>query len=283
MSSAFLLYRNYRLNSYYEKLKRRVLSLFVPLLLWNILCFIYKLRFDDGFGEIVKNILLSNYCGPLWFVVQLLTMFLISPVFWWMFKNKRVGILVLASSFFLPPLFDAHIVGLLSDKESQILVLCRTVHYLPLYFTGLYLAMHEDAFIQSERYRKKGLLMVSGLVLLATLMPFEHPVLEFLRQFQILALWVIVPNKGFLKKPGWGFQISFFIYASHSMVIGVVMRLLHKFVLDETVAVSITTAFVSRLLFTLISLFFIYLAAWVLIRWFPRIYGILTGGRVPTF
>jgi hypothetical protein len=281
LNSAFLTYRNFSLGQFPEKLKRRIRSLFVPLLLWNILCLVYKMRFDDGFMETVKNILLSNYCGPLWFVVQLLVMFLLSPVFHWILKHKTVGLCMVALAFFLPPFFDLHVVGLISINVGSQLVLSRTVHYLPLFLMGIFLALHFDAFVQQERYRTKFLLIFSALVLVASLLPFEHVVLDFLRQFQILALWVLVPKKWFQKKLPWTFGISFFIYASHAIVIGVIMRLLHHFVLDETMAVSIGTAMVARLFFTLISVTSIYLASWILIRWFPKIYAILTGGRTP--
>lgn len=281
LSSAFLLYRNFRLSQFSEKLKKRVTSLFVPLILWNILCLIYKLRFYDGFWETVRNILLSNYCGPLWFVVQILGLLLLSPAFLLLFKNKTAALVVVILSYFVPQLFDAHIVRLLSQNEAQVLVLSRTVQYLPLFFTGIFLAKHGDAYVQEERYRTKGSLFFAALLLLATLLPFENTVLIFIRQFQILAIWMLVPKTLFEKSPAWGFQISFFVYASHAIFIGILMRLLHRFVLDETVPVSIGTALTSRVLCLTVAISCIYLAAWFLIRWFPECYSTLTGGRVP--
>lgn len=281
MSSAFLLYRNFRLNQFSEKLKKRAIGLFVPLLVWNILCLIYKLRFFDGFWETIQNILLSNYCGPLWFVVQLLGLLLLSPVFLLLFKNKLVALLLVVLSYFMPQLFDLHIVRMLSQDEAQVLVLSRTIHYLPLYFTGIYMAKHGDASVQEERYKTKGTLILAGILLVVTLLPGEQEVLIFLRQFQILAIWTLVPNQAFRKSPSWVFQISFFIYASHAIAIGIIMRFFHRFILDETVPVTIGTAVTARLAFTLISIACIYLVAWILIRWFPSFYAILSGGRVP--
>lgn len=283
LSSSFLLYRNYTWHTFFEKLKRRVPSLFVPLVLWNILCLIYKMRFHDGFWETWSNILLSNYCGPLWFVVQLLAMFLLSPIFWWIFKNKWVGMVVLSFSFFMPQLVDSYIVRMLSLDESQLSVFSRTIQYLPLYFTGAYLALHGDLSVQQERYRTKTMVVLSSLLLVATLLPFENLFLQFIHPFQIFALWVIVPKKAFKLKLPWTHQISFFMYASHSIVIGITMRMLHKFVLNESIPVSIHTVLISRLFFTLLSIGIIYLIAWMLIRWLPKTYAILTGGRVPTY
>jgi len=281
LSSAYLLYRKYSFLHFSEKLKRRFLTLFVPLLLWNILCLIYRLRFEDGFLETLKNIVLSNYDGSLWFVVQILVLFLLSPLFLWMFRNKWVGGALTVILYFLPQLFETFLARHIAENEQQLAVLTRTIYYLPIYFTGTYLAIHFDDFVQEERYRKNFPVVFSILVLVLTLLPSDHPVVQFLMQIQILALWILLPKKIFQKQPHWGFQISFFIYASHAIVNGVIMRFLHKFIIDETVAVSIGTALACRLLFLALSISCIYLAAWILIRWLPKTYGILTGGRVP--
>lgn len=281
LSSAYLLYRTYGLGQFPEKLKRRFWTLFVPLVLWNMLCLVYKLRFGDGFLETLKNIVLSNYDGPLWFVVQILGLFLLSPIFLWVFRNRYVGLGLTLILYFLPSFFDTCLVRHLTDNEQQLAVLSRTVYYLPIYFTGVYIAIHFEAAIQEELYRKRFTVLISSLVLLATLLPFSHPVIQFLMQLQVVALWIVLPKNSFQKSLNWGWQISFFLYASHAIVIGVVMRLLHKFILDETLPVSMGMAFFSRLLFLALSVSCIYLVAWMLIRWFPKIYGLLSGGRVP--
>lgn len=281
LSSAFLLYRSYSIGQFPEKLKRRIMTLFVPLVLWNILCLVYKMRFEDGFLETLGNIVLSNYDGPLWFVVQILGLFLLSPLFLWMFRNKLLGGVMTCLLFFLPLVFDTFIVPHLTDNTQQIALLSRTVYYLPIYFTGAYLAIHFDAFIQSEGYRKPMTWVISALVLLATLLPYNQVIIQFLMPFQVLALWTILSKKSFRNPLSWRFQISFFLYASHAIVVGVVMRFLHKFILDETIPVSIGIAFFSRLLFLVLCISCIYLAACILIRWFPRIYSLLSGGRVP--
>lgn len=281
LSSAFLLFRTYSYRQFPEKLKRRFLTLFIPLVLWNILCLVYKLRFGDGFLETLKNIVLSNYDDPLWFVVQILALFLLSPIFLWVFKNKTVGLVLTVILYFLPQLFDTYLIRHLAENESQTAVLSRTIYYLPVYFTGTYLAIHFDKILQEERYRRSFLMVISSIVLLVTLLPSNHPIILFFNQIQIIALWILLPKKRFKQHRNWGWQISFFIYASHAIIIGVVMRLLHKFILDETLPVSMGVAFFSRLLFLALSVSCIYLATWILIRWFPKIYGLLSGGRVP--
>ncbi len=281
MSSAYLLYRSYKLKQLPEKLKKRFYSLFVPLVLWNILCLVYKLRFGDGILETLKNIVLSNYDGPLWFVVQLLVLLLLSPLLLQLFKNKHIGLVLILISYFLPMMFDSFLVQHITDSAQQMSILSRSVYYLPNYFTGAYLAIHFDESIQLERYRKGWFVLISGLVLALTFVPSSQPFMQFLTLSQALAFWVILPNKRFKKPLNWKYQISFFIYASHIVVIGVVMRLLHRFVLDETLPVSIGTAFFGRLLFLALSVSCIYLAAWILIRWFPKVYRLLAGGRVP--
>lgn len=269
LSSGFLLYRNLSLKNFPEKFKRRVYTLLIPLVLWNLIGLVYKMRFGDGFWDILKNIATSEYDGPLWFVLQLMILFLLSPFFKWIFQKKVLGLFLVGILFFIPLITN----NLWSDWLS------RGISYLPIYLTGVYLALHFDSHVQQERFRTPWLLVVSLFLLMISLIESDHLALQFLKQFQILFIWILLPKKQV--RLNWGHEISFFIYAIHSFVIGIFMRLLHRYLIDETIDVSITYAFLHRLLFTAVSILLIYSAAWALIRWTPKIYNLLTGNRLP--
>lgn len=53
MCSAFLLYYNLTEENVADKLKRRVISLLIPFILWNLIGLIYKWDFNIGVKEIV--------------------------------------------------------------------------------------------------------------------------------------------------------------------------------------------------------------------------------------
>lgn len=269
LSSGFLLYRNLSLKNFPEKLKRRVYTLLIPLVLWNFIGLVYKMRFGDGFWDILKNIATSEYDGPLWFVLQLMILFLLSPFFKWVLQKKVLGLILVGMFFFIPLITN----NLWSNWLS------RGIGYLPIYLTGAYLGLHYDHAVQQERFRNSWLMIVSGLLLMISLIESEHWALQFLMQFQIVFIWILLPKKQV--RLNWGHEISFFIYAIHSFVIGIFMRLMHRYLIDETLEVSMTYAFFYRLLFTAVSIFLIYLAAWALIRWTPKVYNLLTGNRMP--
>lgn len=273
LSSGYLLYRNLSSKNFSEKLNRRIYTLLIPLVLWNVIGLMHLLVFgggtEDGFWVILLKIATSQYDGPLWFVLQLMILFLLSPFLKWCFQKSILGLILLGILFFVPLITNSIWSNWLS----------RSIGYLPIYLTGAYLGLHVDRVIQQEHFRTPWLLVLSLLLLILSLFESDHMALQFLKQFQILFIWILIPKKQV--RLNWCHEIAFFIYAIHCFVIGIFMRLLHRFIIDETIEVSTTYVLLSRLLFTAASILLIYFAAWSLIRWFPKIYNVLTGSRMP--
>lgn len=282
LSSSFLLYRDLSKENYIQKLKKRIRTLLVPLALWNIFGLIYLCRFDDGIFTILKNILLSNYCGPMWFIVQLLVLFILSPVIRFIYKNKKWSFFILLLSYLIPQLIYFNLEIFVQIFGDQLIFLERSVYYLPIYFTGAYLGLSFNDQVIREQYKNKIVYFVALVFFLISFIDLDNPFFFFLKEIQILFLWLIIPKKLFYFKLKWWHQISFFIYAAHFFMNGVVVRIFNKIlVLGDNVSASANLALSFRLFFTICSLSLIVAFAYLMIRKLPTTYKILTGGRAP--
>ena len=63
MCSSFLLYYNLTKWNITAKVRKRVKSLLIPFILWNLIGLVIKWEFDIGIKEITRKIVLSQYCG----------------------------------------------------------------------------------------------------------------------------------------------------------------------------------------------------------------------------
>lgn len=110
--SGYLFYiglRDWNYGQYAKKLKKRIFSLLIPYLLWNIIaCAIYIfsrciLRNEFTLCDInIFEILWADSSGwpkdvPMWFVRDLMVVCILSPIVYWWVKNLRLlGILIIA-------------------------------------------------------------------------------------------------------------------------------------------------------------------------------------------
>ena len=97
--SGYLFYQGYRnsMLEYENKLKRRIKSLLIPYILWNIIAFIIYTfvthdmqmsQFFESFWFVVGKNGHSPADGPLWFVRTLIFLSVISPIMYLINKNK---------------------------------------------------------------------------------------------------------------------------------------------------------------------------------------------------
>ena len=86
ITSGFLMYYNMSLENMYNKVKRRIRTLLLPLLIWNVIgIFFYNAynilsgsTIDSGITILFK-VLFSNYCGVMWYVEALILFLIFIP------------------------------------------------------------------------------------------------------------------------------------------------------------------------------------------------------------
>ena len=105
--SGYLFFRNFRLNDSKKKLLRRIKTLLIPYLIWNLLyvCFMIvmhklglmsDLNIDvDALG--ITKAVINAECSPLWFIKYLLLFSCIAPIAYFVLRYRIAGGLLLMS------------------------------------------------------------------------------------------------------------------------------------------------------------------------------------------
>ena len=140
-SSAYFHFRNYDVSTYWKSLKKRVPSLLVPYVLWNLIEFVIcGLRgyINVSFTQLLKGMVFvyipfielthEPLIGALWFVVRLLTFEITAPIIFYAIKNKKVFMLLICTLF-------ASIFLLEINYYSYL-------YWLPVYMIGAFLGYH---------------------------------------------------------------------------------------------------------------------------------------------
>lgn len=126
---------NLSTDVYFKKVSKRVKTLLVPFLIWNVIAILWKLKcflpvlsdfyspyeliitpsrlfntfFYNGYtnGIFVNNSMINEVSsyhpidGPLWFIRELMVMALCSPLFWILLKHRKIGLVFIISIGFL--------------------------------------------------------------------------------------------------------------------------------------------------------------------------------------
>lgn len=102
--SGFLFFVNtdiFTLGSYLKKLQRRVKSLLIPYILWNILGAAYLYATQRILCDSFSSLFLAPANFPLWFLRDLIGIVLISPLCYWLIRYLKVIGLVLMTILFV--------------------------------------------------------------------------------------------------------------------------------------------------------------------------------------
>ena len=272
-----------------KKIKKRLLTLGIPFIVWNILYLGYKLIYSilRGKGidispmDLLKGFTLEPFDGPFWYVFALLLLMAFSPLLLKLRKRPKIFLAMLLGVF-----FGCCAASQLFNSEKLIFSwLLRMANYLPLYLLGAYLGACKSDMISDGKYINKWIsacAAVLSAVIIVYLVAFDFNIMLLswiLRVILPISLWLSVPDNVFENaKIGFPLKISFFIYAMHSLLIGILNTLFVKVVGYNSISPLPTTACHLGLLFVLylICFSFAYIAKKILPS---KLYFALSGGR----
>lgn len=287
--SAFLLYRDLSKENLISKLKKRVRTLLVPWLLWNVIGMISYHDFDKGIVYLLSNFFTSRFCEQLWFVEALLVLLLFSPLFMRLLKIKvarEISLICLfVMGYFGFPFVQE--MNIFPSERFQLEIL-RALRHVPIYCLGAYLGLNFSEIIISEEYnqkhRKVALLGAVAILLLPYIVHMAS-VSYVLGMLKSVALWIILDKKYFAVEPKWWMQISFYTYAIHNFVLhweGKIVKISGIFAEEfASGTVSIAFALGWRLALSMGAFLLIVISAKILISYVPKFYEMLSGGRLP--
>lgn len=285
-------------------IKKRIKSLLVPYILWNIIhvltislvkmlenihagrpMLLYTGLYEPllSFGNLVRIFGLDlgkpPIEGVLWFVRNLLILFLISPLFMFFMKRRRTAF------FFLLFLLVAE--GIISYfitlNHGKLWAGCR-LESLLFFSLGMYLAFYPVPHAISRAFRL--VLPVFWLTIAFTAalhFPYRHFVITRILFWLttltgVGAIWLLPDLFPALRRIGkWSIaKDSFFLYIFHCIILVIFLSPSVENALGQKLHIPVFGIFCLRFL---IPLIFSLLTAEALKRFLPKVYRILVGGR----
>lgn len=290
MFSGFLFFykvEEFSIATYFGKLRKRIHTLLIPYIFWNILFFIVNylshLLFPEIFkssleeGSAIKNCLIAlwdyNKSGypinfPFWFIRDLIVVIVFTPVIYWLTKKLKylfsilLGILWLTGCWF-------DVTGLSLDAF--------------LFFSlGAYFSISKYNFVIAT---KSYSVFLGVLYLVCVIIAFNTRAYDwniYIRRIDILLGIVFVLAisakyiaKGKLHVNSFLSEGSFFIFAYHAIALPIVRRILTYIIPCTTDIRAVILYFLWALIIVLGGLLLYYL----LRRYLPKTTAFITGGR----
>lgn len=280
--TGYLLFRDYSLKKYPAKLRRRIFSLFIPYVLWQIIAALIEILTTECEMTLAdflnRTFLLYAWPvdAPLWYVYAVFILALLSPAILLLLKRKNLSWAILFIVFFLCSQLDKLTVPALQKLFFHGYV-SNIVLYLPAYLAGAFYGYHyKDASPACLSY-----------ILLAQLPAFllNERFDGFFAYVTIallpLALLYILPPVRFLENRKI-YRLSFLMYALHrplyelfwSDLLRVYIRSVGRLCASAAVAAVLTRLIALVGITALCALLYL-----ILSKLAPRVLALLTGGR----
>lgn len=281
---------NFSKEIYWKKIRKRIKSLFVPYIFWNlvviVLLYVSQSLMPDlmsGRNKIVADYSLGDWFmafwsandihvpinGPLWFIRDLMVVMLLSPlVFWFVRWLKLYGVFLLGIFWFIGLWFD--ISGL-------------SIKALFFFTAGAWFSLNKKNFVNVMRPHLTWSLLTYVLIIIVllyfkgsnNLMPYLHQCGILVGMVCAVSLSAFCLEKGIWKTHRFLSSSSFFIYAYHAMPLVFFMKILFKIVKPET-DMALLSLYIICPVLTIVTGLLIYGAVK---RWFPSLLILVAGGR----
>lgn len=287
--SGLLFYKDCEWRDLPRKLYKRIFSLVVPFLIWNLF-------FVTVFWAISKFPIIADKMNapaelhtakdwilaiwhtkytPLWFIKYLIIFNLMSPVILLVIKNKHIGVII--------------VLGLLA--ASTILnwdSYCNILYWMPVYLSGALLGRHiysrgshQESSLFTECCSRSKIVMticLAAILIVAYFVTlFNESFIRYYRFIAPIVIWLLTDCilrrdfKDTFVVRDW-MRYSFFIYATHHFLLNAEQALIRALCPGTTAVINI--AFIVTPVITFILI--VCVAKW-LSRY--KFYKYLTGGR----
>lgn len=232
LKSAFLLYRDAAPANIGRKIRSRLYSVGVPLLLWNAVRLLLRLLFGrespvSGLGSLLRGFTIAPFNGPTWYLTALLLMLLPAPLLCRL-KNRWAVCFVSLALAWLPRFIPVPFGG---DADFAVFWQSWVCHW-PDFFLGYLLARCCPDPILRERYPQRPVGAVSAMLLVGSIAvryaiegsaPFAA---ECLALLGTPLLWLALDSTLLKSEPPFAVRISFLAYVSHEPVMQLLERIL---------------------------------------------------------
>ena len=282
--TGFLLFVNLDTHNYVNKIKRRIQSLLIPYVVWQIIALVIvslKTRslFCNLNGFIYFCFLFVRWPidGPLWYVYAVFVLAVFSPCFLWVFKNRGISFLFFIGALIVAGFFPGGNAGKGAAALGKIAnwgYVPNLLYYFPAFFLGAYWGYTYNKEKDYSIHTFLGVMLVVSFFLNM----IQPGILE-------LAAIVSVPFYGITMirvrsafKNLKVYKLTFLMYALHSPLI-MLCKSLYETALWNLNLPTIIVNIMLRVLVLGTVIGFAYLVYFIAKSISPKMLMILTGGR----
>lgn len=279
MVTGFLLFYDLSFKNYFEKIRKRLYSLLLPYLLWQIIIML-KIVIMGGQGWTLRMFLERTFLmqswppdGALWYLYAVFVLALISPIFIIIFKNKSIGLLsvmvLMIAVYRLNLLSDSMVVAFRSYGYIG-----NVLYYFPSYIIGAYYGIHTNEASNDKELKYILAILFMAMFIEGLYSGFFYDVTKKVMPVLLLYLFPIIP----CLKERKIYRLSFLIYAVHHPITSDILVFLRKIIRIITPYACISNV-ITRIICLGVDFVIAGIVYAILEKFAPKILSILTGGR----
>ncbi len=268
--SGFLFFfktEEFSLHTYLSKLKKRVKSLLIPFLIWNILFIIFREGFEvkDWLRAFGLNCNHHPVNYPLWFIGDLMWVILFTPIIYWLTKRLRI--------------FFPLILGVLWLINSNI---CWKTEAFFFFCLGAFFSINKKCFTDLVKSHTLVLGLIYLLFVIATFCAKDYAFWIYLRRLSVVIGmgFVVSLVAKFIENEKWKENKfltagSFFLYLHHAILLPLYKNILFA-IIPPTSDLRMTVLYFLWAILTIIIGLGLY---YIIKRLLPKTTSFLLGGR----
>lgn len=282
-TTAYFTYRDLTPDGVKGRIYRRVHTLLIPYLLWNLIYFVfylvrgYQISQDTFWGEVVYRVF-NPFAGSLWYVLAVFVLSLLAPLVIRIINHRKSFIvlyILLCVVCFYFSVIDSKVFARWEHGWYFIRLMC----YLPNYFLGAIYASWFPNFDIRKKSVNLVFMIFFVIALLSTGLDNLPSALSWLigRCLPVMMFLAFPVSAEFLKKDvPQIFHASFIIYALHEVIVTSIHYILYEKIIDFLVGWSWILVRLATTIFTIVVSYIIW---YILKKYCNGMLQILTGGR----
>lgn len=220
MMSGYQFFRGFTMKKLEGKWKRRIKTLLIPYLVWNLLYYIgyhvanqisflreivNKPQIGVSLAELIDSVVFYRYNPLFWFMYQLILLVILAPVFYLFLRKVWSGVLLL--------------VMILMGIYGELSFLSVNLDAAFYYAVAGFWAIHGQRQVEAQWTCRRGLLGTGILLLGIQISKWYYmrgfiPAIVVYHVMAIMGLWLMVDVKWLKVWKPW-MEDTFFIYAFH--------------------------------------------------------------------
>lgn len=219
--TGFLLFNKLSYKNYPEKIKRRLFTLLIPYIIWQIIIVIIDIlqgQYTFDLTSFLKSVFLLvrwPINGAMWYVYAVFLLAILSPILLLLFQSKLRAVL---SVIILTIMAQSR--TLITDPRVGSVInygyLPNILMYLPAYLIGALFGYYYDDNNEKDFLRYPLYIVLISFLLDGT---FQGFFTATVRNMLPIVSIIVLPNTKILLRDRWIYKLSFLMYAIHQPLI----------------------------------------------------------------